>query len=541
MRAQLQNALQFHEAGIQLVPIVSGQKYNIEDYNIYLQEPQTENDIHKYFDSPTPVNIGWVSGVRSNNLLTLDFEEVKDFKLARELSPSFDEICNKTNLSFTAHGGIHAHVRIKNPNIHRSFKLNHNGRDVGDAKFTGYTIEPDSYLIEGGKILPYTMIDGFKGIYEVDTVYDLQLDPFFSNLYNATRSQALLKPPTQLLPLESPKLLIRGFGDKYKRILEGDLQGYISRSEAEFAILVRGVGLDRSEAEMKLLFDEYGAKDQLKYFNYKGDRNKRFHEEYNRAYTWVHSQSTPFNTNVTLSYYYYKHRRKMPQSLRKIILGILNILRTAGLDKLHCLSLSTRQIAEESGVSHGTVLNHLKETGIKLVSHYNGFKASVYDVSNLVCIPDHTYSGRIVEEWSNLHSKSGIRVNSDISRSRALGLDADIILSSLVIGTEKTINEWGKQWNNMIYKSAKRKLELLEMVGLVETGYTIKRGKGSITYKVLTEVTSDRVVAICEAAKTYGAKERQHDQYEMERDYQFKWINSPKEHPERFQQEEIDQ
>ena len=526
MRAQLQNALLFHDAGIQLVPITAGEKYNNKDYNLYLAEPQTDDDICKLFDIPDPINIAWVSGVRSNNLFTLDFEAYKDFKLARELSPSFNEICKVTTLTSTAHGGVHAHVRIRNPNIHRTFKLNYKGQDVGDAKFSGYTIEPESYILEGGKRLPYSMIGKFKGIYEVDTIYDLQLDPFFSNLGNATRPDILLTPPSkQLLPLESPEELIRGFGDKYKRILEGDKQGYISRSEPEFAFIVRGVGLDLTEAEIQLLFERWGAKDLLKYFTYKEDRNKRFHEEYQRAYTWVHSQSTPFNTNLTLSYYYYKHCREMPQTLRKIILGILNILRMAGSAKLHCLGLSTRQIAEESGVSHGSVLNHMKETGITLVSHYNSYKSPVYDVSNLVCIPDHTYSGGIVEEWSNLHSNSGIRVNSDISRSRALGLDADIIISSLTLGTERTINGWGKQWNHMIYRSAKRKLELLEMVGIVEVGYTIKRGKASTTYKVVAKVARDQLTAICEATKTFGAKKRQHDLYEREREYQHDWSN----------------
>ncbi len=540
MRAQLKYAKKFHDAGIWLLPVTAGQKY---DYNIDYDDVakyQTKDEIYRLFSTPTPINIGWVSGAQSNNLFTLDFETQEDFQLAREISPSFDEICKKTTLTSTAHGGIHAHVRLKNPNLHKTFKLTYHGEVVGDAKYSGHTIEPNSYLLEGGKRLPYTMIDGFKGIYEIDTVYDLQLDPFFSNLEEATKPETVLTPPTQFMPMDPPKLLIRGFGEKYMEILNGDKQGYNTRSDADGALFVRGVVCGRTEEELKSVVKAFGSK-SLKFYDKGEDFDKRFHKEYTRAYSYVHTHVTSFDASLNKAVEYYKYSSIESQTIRRMKLGILSILRNAGSDKLHCLGLSVRQIAEESGLSLGTVSKNLKITRIKLVTRYEGSKASIYDVSNLVCVVEQSFLGGAVEECSARQSKLGIKINSDISRSKSFGVDADIVLGSLTMGTELSIKEWGIKWNNMGYRATKRKLELLESVGIVEEGRTIVRGKAVITYIVIEEITPERILAICEATNTFGAKKRQHEKYEIERENQYKWRNRMKKQLKEIHNEEKDQ
>jgi hypothetical protein len=239
---------------------------------------------------------------------------------------------------------------------------------------------------------------------------------------------------------------------------------------------------------------------------------------------WMAEISKDATQHIDFASCYEALDQNMPAGKKKVIMGVLSILKTTGLDKLHRLSLSLREVAIASGVCLSTAQTYLPQIGIECTKKAQNGKAGIYDVSNLKYLFEQSSTDVAVspvEDCTSKESKiqgNNIDPGSDIARTRALGASANIILSSLVLGTEKTIGEWGALWRDR-YMVAKRKLELLALVDIVEESYTIKRGKGALTYTVVEAITPDKITAICEAAETYGARAKQRKLYQAERDY----------------------
>lgn len=512
----------FYNEGIQVIPVPYGTKACTIDFNKYLVNRQTESDIDRMFRDDIDLNIGWASGERSSNLLTFDFDTTEAYSLAQSVSEPFKDLCNRTTVTKTPRG-FHVHVRIKKPaGVHTS-KLTYGSGTIGDLKFSGYTLEPDSVFFKNDQRLYYTFADRFRGIAEVESIEALGMGAFLTSvpMEQQNTSKFAVNVPIHLEKKSSRDLIFR-YGDKYKRILEGNLEGYQSRSEAENAFILRGIILGQTEEEIWSLFEAFGNHNKLKYLQ-KGSH--RFHDEYMRTYTyWMAEISKSGTLNIDLASCYKALDQNMPAGKKKVIMGVLSILKSTGLDKLHRLSLSLREVAIAGGVCLSTAHIYLPQIGIECIKEAQNGKAGIYDVSNLKYLLEQSSTDvgpSTVEDCISIESKNQIYTidpGSDISRTRALGANANIILSSLVFRTEKTIGEWGALWKDR-YMVAKRKLELLALVGIVKESYTIKRGKGALTYAAVGDVTTDRITAICEAAETYGARAKQRKLYQAERDY----------------------
>lgn len=523
----LETALQYYNAGIQLVPLPYGKKESKRiNYNSYLKNPQTKDDIERLFGHNKPRNIGWASGVRSCNLVTLDFEAKYDaFKQAIASSCRFKEICDKTTVTMTAHNGYHVHVRLRNPEINKTGVILLNGEKVGDLKYSGYTVEPYSVLLEDGNTFSYTFLDGFKGILEIDSLGECGLGTEFSLQANS-HSTSTSDSSQNIISLEarSPKNLIVGYGDKYKKILEGkyDRSEYPSRSEAENAVMTRGIDLGQTADEIWSIFVEYGNDKILKFLQ---SGRKAFNSNYNRTYQFVKSNQQEGDTSYRdYSYLIDKIGSEYSKQQKRVIAGIILILNEVGPEKEKCLGISERELAQKCGVSKTTVHRYLSQLGITCLEKSHSWKASLYDVSSLVFALDHSSTDKgipFVEEWSTTESNEQsyiLPLNSDVNRIHALGGNALQIISTLKVDSEKTVNEWGALWGDT-YSSAKRKLYLLDRAGIVVESPIVKRGKGTLAFKVLQEITPEKVAKICTIAGTKGLGEKQIQQYNADRSY----------------------
>jgi hypothetical protein len=248
-----------------VIPVPYGTKACKIDFNKYLAKRQTESDIYQMFGGDATLNIGWASGERSSNLLTFNFDTTEAYSLAQSVSEPFKDLCNRTTVTKTPRG-FHVHVRIKKPAGVHTCRLTYGSETIGDLKFSGYTLEPDSVFFKDDQRLYYTFTDRFRGIVEVDLLDTLGMGTFLTPISKEQQDTSRLAVNVPiLLEKKSPRDLIFRYGDKYKQILEGRLEGYRSRSEAENAFILRGIILGQTEEEIWSLFETFGNYSKLKY------------------------------------------------------------------------------------------------------------------------------------------------------------------------------------------------------------------------------------------------------------------------------------
>ena len=157
-------ALEYHRAGIQVLPLPIGSKAPApgQSWKSYTQHPQTEAEVRELFREPR--NVAWIAGGASRNLVVFDFDARGGY-LRALANERFRRIVERTSVSRT--GGDLPHVAIRTPVPCRTRKVADFSLDVrGEG---AYTVEPYS-LHKSGQL--YIWPEGFRPPLELEDLSD---------------------------------------------------------------------------------------------------------------------------------------------------------------------------------------------------------------------------------------------------------------------------------------------------------------------------------------------------------------------------------
>jgi len=247
MEELYQTALEYHKAGLQLLPIQYKSKVPCGKWKDLQYKPESIDYITNNFQQN--INIGIICGQISGNFFVLDYDNGKIFDRIYSKYNSFQKIVDNTPLVETKRG-YHLYLRYKEP-IQKNKNTN---LDIDIQGQGSYVIAPPSLHPDNYK--PYLFQDSFKAIYELQDLQEIEFIDLRS--YIATPKTIIPKQTKIIIPNQFTTF---GLSHKLWDCLKNnnyDKHGYKSRSESEMAIVLRLMALGWTAYEIEQLFSRLG-------------------------------------------------------------------------------------------------------------------------------------------------------------------------------------------------------------------------------------------------------------------------------------------
>jgi hypothetical protein len=319
-------AIAYYNAALAVIPLRERDKVPIVRWMVEQQRPQTIQRVHELFPDEHR-NIGILCGVCSDNLAVADFDDLTAFKRV-SADPALRRLLKTTPTVRTARG---LHIYLRTPIPVAKTRLPELKIDVQGQG--AYVVAPPSLHPSGQR---YMFENGFGRIYRLDSLEELP----FLRLREATFERA----PWY------------GIGLRLFGILKGEIGTYISRSEAEAALVLVCARNRWTFDETIELFRRH-ADEKTKY------REKGRHGEAYLRLTWE-------NAHRQLAEHINEVDRRIDDMLgmvdatltnprtrftdKAVASAVLSIARRTG--KFENLGLSVREVAEFAAVSRETVM-----------------------------------------------------------------------------------------------------------------------------------------------------------------------------------------
>jgi DNA-binding IscR family transcriptional regulator len=494
-------ALQYHNLGLNVIPIKKGGKEPLVQYSQYTYRRQTENDIYSLFPDEN-LNVGIITGDCSRNLFILDFDSEAGYQTVLH-NERFRRIVEHTTVvtSGRESGGRHillrAHVPVRSTN---NKELDLDVKGVG-----GYCVAPPSLHPTGKR---YTA-ERTESIY---LLHDLQELSFI----RLEKAECRLDSPLSRLTVNDWSKL----SDWLKKTQRGE------RSEAEQAAVVLLVsrGCDFHEV---LDFFERNAGKESKFYEKGRYRYQYLRKGYENACRLVEATQDKARrlSEIADSDWVYMNRRTIGTD-RAISHAIIDIALRTGKNEI---GISVRELAELAGITVPTAQAGLKrspflertETGPIIVRCATKNSARVYritepvpgqsnDIGHILNSPHILSPLRTVKEVSNFTPK----FNHDAFRNTALGKTGARVLQYLsenrnAIFTTHTVSDG----TGITRKTVQRKLVKLSEVGVLQTE---GNGRGR-KYILISDISEETLDMIAKAFGTFGAGETQRKEFQRQR------------------------
>lgn len=499
---------EYHEHGIQLLPLPEGKKADpSQKWSNFRERPQSMDEILELFPSGSRKNVAWITGEISSNLATIDIDQPKAWPTILQ-NRKFAQVASRTVISRTpSRQGYH--VSFRTPDPAKCGTIVMNGQKIGDIRGEGgYVLAPNSRIY--GKSEPYLFESDFRQILTLERFDDIGFDwlkPYLSK--NVSESFVSEKTGTTL----------RGLGQKARMILAGQWQelGYPSRSEAEYALIIRCIGIGYSVGQVQELFRRFGKVDL------KGrERPEWISAQCESAKQWISQNESDFDRRVSTALQAYRHQNPFQGRTRNTdqaaTIAILELAREAGPKILdEGIGISIRELSDRSHISFPTAQRVLKRLPIVRIARSFEGDSNRYKIKSVLEYSGTTETIKPKECIGLYHfERYSNSMSDDTLRFKALGNKADLILESLEVGTVLSINHLIESWN-MERNSVKRRMLKLERVGLVESCTVPSKRKPMKAWKVLRAWTQENLDTLCRNSGTYGVSERQKQQHEKER------------------------
>ncbi|WP_083914722.1 bifunctional DNA primase/polymerase [Alkalispirochaeta alkalica] len=355
-QAVLQSALQFHNRGMNVIPVKANTKEPAVRWKRWITTRQTKQNVEELFARPHDggeCNIAVLCGRVSENLVVLDFDNRAVFEDLFYAHMVFQKILRRT-LVVDTRRGVHVYFRATQELCDGIFCC----ESSIEVRATGRTV-----LVPPSRIDDhiYRFRNSSNSIYTIDSINALGLPP---ELFKKRQSRNVIE-----------------LTDHQKELLSGKINGYPSRSEAEQSVIVGMLKDGFSTEEITNAFEifagpltKYREKGRLRYSwleqsirkgkKYLGDNRRPIDIEINRLESLV-------------SRIYFTPRTAAQD--RRVSRSVLRIARQAGT--LKGLHLSVRRVAEIAEISKSSASESLiRLPFLKRVEQHTMRTAAAYDV-----------------------------------------------------------------------------------------------------------------------------------------------------------------
>lgn len=511
-------ALEYHRAGIQVLPLPYGSKAPAagESWKAYTSKIQTEADVRELFPESELRNVAWIAGTVSGNLAIADFDARWGIQKAVDVA-RFRRFMESTSVSRTGSGLMH--VAFRTPFPCRTRKVRDFAVDIrgeGSYSLEPFSLHPDSrqfYLWEDGFRPPLQLADA------ADFPFPEWLLPYIPDDTRAGEGAELWAP--------------RGLGWKARAILRGELLFYPTRSEAEMSVIVRAAAVGWIPEQIEELFRRLGAV-SLRAVN----EPTWLRSQIKEARRFVQVERSDFDRELdALQRELESSRSSGPTGWtdRAVGLAIVQAAREIGPACRESFGLSARELAERAQIDKETASKAIRRLGLPIEQAASGRFASRYDARRFLAgeiRPQSVHSITVLESMECTGRDFFSGEAGDAKRRGALGASASVVLGSLTLGAAGRWQSWSERWG-LGKKGTLRRLQLLSRVGIMDQGEERTASKPAALWTVKRTPTEADLTAIAYQAGTLGDSERQRKRHQAERETYRRLLDWKAKHQER--------
>lgn len=484
----LKTALQYHDAGIQVLEIEKNSKYPSSSWGKQRFINQNTDDLRKMFDNKSYKNIAVLGGKMSDNFVPLDFDSRAGFLKALQY-PQFQRIISKTPIVISANRKT-PHVWIKTPVPVKG--LNNKEFDV-EARANSYCLAPPSRYRE-----QHQYRFEFDNNLHIYTLQDLNEIPFLKFTQATEEYYRTLKGYDDAY--YANKGLTYGIRmQKWNHIFYGDCTGYKTRSEADYAFCIAAICAGYSVDHVIAIYEEL-AKDGSKYRE-KGSQGKTYlRYTYESAYNSYMNTSNKIDqlvNSMEQAVLSYQFNSRTAYADMSVAMALVKIARRCG--KLENIGASVRELSEMTGLGIATVSRSL--TRIPFI-----IPGKRQDKSTAWC---YSFNSDFLIEVDKKHKHNGLfhfevkGIEHDLFTNAGIGKTGKVILSIM-----ETDN--GYHFDELQYYTALKDMTLRrKLYHLTELGLIYKNKKHRYAKYWLTEpVTPTLINKIADKMGITGTQNR---------------------------------
>jgi predicted transcriptional regulator len=397
---QLEKAREYRNKSLNPIPLrIPGESYRDKDgkqkiakgkeppfpWKEFQKRPLTASEIERLFTKKQDNNIGIVCGKVSQNLVVLDFDDINLYTDLVSKNPIIRSL-SRNSLTVRTKRGIHVYVRTLDKTVSQETKEKIPHLDIKGQG--GLVAAPDSiYETEEGRNGQY--IFDFLDTREIQTVpFD---DLSFLHLKEA----------------EDVNASFLGLGYRYYRILKGDYdfgfnyekkknrRMYPSRSEAEFALILKLVSLGEGLEYVQEVFKRYGS-DKTHYAEHHQPESY-IETSYKNAVKWFQDNMNEVDSQIIKTMQAVEYLDNLRNTEKAVLLSLLQITRRKGS---FYIGASVRELSEISNTSLRTVTKALNRFE-KLEVISKRFKGSLSETSGRYIIDPEMIQDQVLKKGNS--------------------------------------------------------------------------------------------------------------------------------------------
>ncbi|MEM4098971.1 MAG: phage/plasmid primase, P4 family, partial [Candidatus Micrarchaeaceae archaeon] len=241
--------------GLNIIPLERDKKTPAVNWKDYQTRHISQEEYDEWFGQDPNRNHAVLGGVTSNNLVVLDFEKWDDFV---EFFPKWEELAKTTRVVKTPHGGAHVYYYTREE-IQRRIKIFGDKHEVDVCGWGGYVCgvgtvidhalcdKKKCHIAEGKST--YTVV----GTMEIATSKKGFLEGVLQRGRQLGWEVDVIKDTKPEKDTFNHLLTVDG---KLNRLWNGDTEGYPSRSEAEFALVMKLISYGFSDDQINSIMKE---------------------------------------------------------------------------------------------------------------------------------------------------------------------------------------------------------------------------------------------------------------------------------------------
>ncbi len=258
------------DMGLNVIPLERDKKTPAVDWKDYQTRHISQEEFDKWFGQDPNRNHAVMGGVTSHNLVVLDFEAWEDFVA---FFPEWERLAKTTRVVKTPHGGAHVYYYTQEE-VQRRIKVFGDRHQVDVCGWGGYVCGVGTTIDHSLCDKKKCHIDSGKSTYEVVGTMDISivekglLASFLDRGRRLGWQVEVLKDTKPERDTFDHLLTVDG---RLSSLFNGDIEGYASRSEAEFALVMKLISYGFSDGQInRIMLDskigKWGESDQYAEF-----------------------------------------------------------------------------------------------------------------------------------------------------------------------------------------------------------------------------------------------------------------------------------
>ncbi|MEM4093228.1 MAG: phage/plasmid primase, P4 family [Conexivisphaerales archaeon] len=243
------------DMGLNIIPLERDKKTPAVNWKDYETRHISQAEYDEWFGQDPNRNHAVLGGVTSNNLVVLDFEKWDDFVT---FFPKWKELAKTTRVVKTPHGGAHVYYYTREE-VQRRIKIFGDAHEVDVCGWGGYVCGVGTVIDHSLCDKKKCHIESGKSVYETVGTMEIATSQkdFLKTVLDRGRQLGwkadVIRDTKPEKDTFNHLLTIDG---KLNRLWSGDIEGYPSRSEAEFALVMKLIGYGFSDEQINSIMKE---------------------------------------------------------------------------------------------------------------------------------------------------------------------------------------------------------------------------------------------------------------------------------------------